>query len=78
MLRKPVKPSAVYDFLQSGPDLDKRRKLGSPNVLTFVLPRVERLSPTERRVMRVRLSDFAEKQWFLAFGSKERSNRSVL
>ena len=47
----------------------------SSYVLNFVLPRVERLSPTERGVMRVRLSDFVENQCFLAFGSKQRTKQ---
>ena len=59
-------------------DLDKRRKILSANVLNFVLPRLERLSPTEHRVLPARLSDFAEKLCFLALGSEDRSNRSVL
>ena len=49
----------------------------SANVLNFVLPRLERLSTSERRVVLVGLSDFAEKLCFLALGSEDRSNRSV-
>ena len=74
----PEKRSIGSDFSATRQDLGKRRKTVSANVLNFVLPRLQRLSPSERRVMPVRLSDFAEKQCFLAFGSEDRSNRSVL
>ena len=74
----PEKRSIGSDFSATRQDLDKRRKTLSANVLNFMLPRLQRLSPSERRVMPVRLSDFAEKQCFLAFGSEDRSNRSVL
>ena len=74
----PEERSIGSDFSATRQDLGKRRKILSANVLNFVLPRLQRLSPSERRVMPVRLSDFAEKQCFLAFGSEDRSNRSVL
>ena len=74
----PEKRSIGSDFSATRQDLGKRRQTVSANVLNFVLPRLQRLSPSERRVMPVRLSDFAEKQCFLAFGSEDRSNRSVL
>ena len=72
------KRSIGSDFSATRQDLGKRRKILSANVLNFVLPRLERLSTSERRVVLVGLSDFAEKLCFLALGSEDRSNRSVL
>ena len=74
----PEKRSIGSDFSATRQDLGKRRKILSANVLNFVLPRLERLSTSERRVVLVGLSDFAEKLCFLALGSEDRSNRSVL
>ena len=74
----PEKRSIGSDFSATRQDLGKRRKTVSANVLNFVLPHLERLSPAEHRVLLARLSDFAEKQCFLALGSEDRSNRSVL
>ena len=68
----PEKRSIGSDFSATRQDLDKRRKILSANVLNFVLPHLERLSPTEHRVLPARLSDFAEKLCFLALGSEDR------
>ena len=64
----PEKRSIGSDFSATRQDLGKRRKILSANVLNFVLPRLERLSTSERRVVLVGLSDFAEKLCFLALG----------
>ena len=66
----PEKRSIGSDFSATRQDLGKRRKIVSANVLNFVLPHLERLSPTEHRVLPARLSDFAEKLCFLALGSR--------
>ena len=55
----PEKRSIGSDFSATRQDLGKRRKILSANVLNFVLPRLERLSTSERRVVLVGLSDFA-------------------
>ena len=73
----PEKRSIGSDFSATRHDLGKRRKTVSPNVLNFMLPRLQRLGPSERRAVPVQRSDFAEKLCFLALGSQERSNRTV-
>jgi len=60
----------LSDRLESQDAWVQRR---SANVLNFMLPRLERLSITERRVVSARLSDFAEKLCFLALGRQELS-----
>ena len=57
----PEKRSIGSDFSATRQDLDKRRKTHLANVLNFVPPRLERLSPTQRRVVSARVLDFAEK-----------------
>ena len=66
----PEKRSIGSDFSATRHDLGKRRKAVSPNILNFMMPRLERLSPSERREMLVIRSDFAEKQHNLALGSR--------
>ena len=51
----PEKRSIESDFSSTRQDLDKRRKTHLANVLNFVLPHLERLSPTEHRVLPARL-----------------------
>ena len=43
----------------------------SPNVLKFMLARLQHLDPSERRALLSQRSDFAEKQHNLALGSQE-------
>ena len=74
----PEKRSIGSDFSATRQDLGKRRNSPSANVLNFMLPRLERLSTSERRVVLVGLSNFPEKLCVLALGSEDRSNRSVL
>ena len=65
------------DFSATRYDLGKRRNIPSANVLNFMLPRLQRLGPSEHRVVLSQRSDFAEKLHNLALGSQYRSNRSV-
>ena len=64
----PEKRSIGSDFSATRQDLGKRRKILSRNVLKFMLPRLQRLGPSERRAVPVQRSDFAEKLCFLALG----------
>ena len=73
----PEKRSIRSDFSATRYDLDKRRKTPSANVLNFMLASLQHLGASERRVLPVQRSDFAEKLCFLALGSQEWSNRSV-
>ena len=57
----PEKRSIGSDFSATRQDLGKRRKMVSANVLNFMPPRLQRLSPSERRVLLSQRSDFAEK-----------------
>ena len=66
----PEKRSIGSDFSATRYDLGKRRKTHLANVLNVMMPRLERLSPSERREMLVIRSDFAEKQHNLALGSR--------
>ena len=70
----PEKRSIGSDFSATRQDLGKRRKIVSANVLNFVLPRLQRLRPSEHRVVLSQRSDFAEKQHNLALGSQYQSN----
>ena len=66
----PEKRSIGSDFSATRHDLGKRRKTVSAHVLNFMLPRLQRLSPSEHRVVLSQRSDFAEKQHNLALGSR--------
>ena len=65
----PEKRSIGSDFSATRQDLGKRRKTHLANVLNFMLASLQRLGPSERRVLPVQRSDFAEKQHNLALGS---------
>ena len=67
----PEKRSIGSDFSATRYDLDKRRKPPSANVLNFMLASLQHLGASERRVLPVQRSDFAEKLCFLALGSQE-------
>ena len=67
----PEKRSIGSDFSATRQDLGKRRKTHLANVLNFMMPRLERLSTSERREMLVIRSDFAEKHHNLALGSQK-------
>ena len=58
----PEKRSIGSDFSAMRYDLDKRRKKPSANVLNFMLASLQHLGASERRVLPVQRSDFAEKQ----------------
>ena len=66
----PEKRSIGSDFSATRHDLGKRRKIHLANVLNFMLPRLQRLGPSERRAVPVQRSDFAEKLCFLALSSR--------
>ena len=66
----PEKRSIGSDFSATRHDLGKRRKTYLANVLNFMLPRLQRLRPSEHRVVLSQRSDFAEKQHNLALGSR--------
>ena len=66
----PEKRSIGSDFSATRYDLGKRRKTHLANVLNFMLARLQCLGPSERRVLPVQRSDFAEKQHNLALGSR--------
>ena len=58
------------DFSATRYDLGKRRKTHLANILKFMLARLQRLGPSERRAVPVQRSWFAEKQHNLALGSR--------
>ena len=66
----PEKRSIGSDFSATRQDLGKRRTTHLANVLNFMLPRLQRLGPSERRAVPVQRSDFTEKQHNLALGSR--------
>ena len=65
----PEKRSIGSDFSATRYDLGKQKSTHLANVLKFMLASLQRLGPSERRVVLSQRSDFAEKQHNLALGS---------